>query len=83
MPVRFYLEAGLLEDAIWRESPPRFAMPSLLLATRHLRDVLQSKGYGLCYHEFNGGHEDLSWRGTFADGLMALAGNGCNSQMTH
>ncbi|HEY0322166.1 MAG TPA: alpha/beta hydrolase-fold protein [Pyrinomonadaceae bacterium] len=77
LPLRFYLEAGLLEDVIYRESPPRYAVPSLLLATRHLRDVLQAKGYAVCYREYNGAHETLSWRGTFGDGLTALLGKGC------
>lgn len=75
LPVRFYLEAGLLEDAVWRVvSPPHFAYPSLLVANRHLRDVLKAKGNDVVYHEFNGAHESLSWQVTFPDGLMALAG---------
>lgn len=82
MPINFYLEVGLMEDVIWREWPPRFGYPSLLLATRHFRDVLQAKGYNLCYNEYNGAHEDLSWRGTFADALMLLAENGCAAEST-
>jgi enterochelin esterase family protein len=74
--LRVYLEAGLLEDLEWQGKLARFAHPSLILATRHLRDVLQAKGYRVFYHEFNGGHETLSWRGTLADGLVALIGKG-------
>ena len=77
LPLRFYLEAGLLEDVVYRETPPRYAVPSLLVATRHLRDVLQAKGYAVCHHEYNGAHETLSWRGTFGDGLISLLGKGC------
>lgn len=61
LPVRFYLEAGLLEG-------------SLLAANRHLRDVLQAKSYEVQYREFYGGHDYFNWRGTFADGLLALLG---------
>jgi enterochelin esterase family protein len=39
-----------------------------------MRDVLEAKGYSVVYSEFAGGHEFLSWRGSVADGLMALAG---------
>jgi len=41
---------------------------------RHMRDVLQAKGYSVHYREFNGGHEYLNWRGTLADALLALVG---------
>ncbi|HXU31455.1 MAG TPA: enterochelin esterase [Thermoanaerobaculia bacterium] len=68
LPLRFYLEAGLMED---RQRP---GSPSLLTANRHLRDVLEAKGYALDYHEFNGGHSILNWRGSIAEGLAALFG---------
>jgi enterochelin esterase family protein len=63
--VRFYLEIGRFEDG-------GFASP--LAATRRFRDVLKSKGYSVHYSEYNGGHDYVSWRGSFADGLMALVG---------
>ncbi len=72
--LRVYLEAGLLEDLHYQVELPRFAYPSLILATRHLRDVLQAKGYSTFYNEYNGPHETLNWRGTLADGLLALLG---------
>jgi enterochelin esterase family protein len=65
LPLRFYLEAGLQED---RPRPEG----SLLASNRHLRDVLQAKGYAVEYREFNGGHSILNWRGSLADGLVAL-----------
>jgi enterochelin esterase-like enzyme len=68
LPLRFYLEAGLMEDR------PRAESPSLLASNRHLRTVLQAKGYAVEYHEFNGGHSTLNWRGSLADGLLALFG---------
>ena len=64
LPIRFYLEAGLFEN----ECPE-----TLLTQNRRLRDVLEAKGYSVIYSEFAGGHEFLSWRGSVADGLMALA----------
>ncbi len=78
--LRVYLEAGLLEDLQWQGQPPRFAYPSLILATRHLRDVLQAKGYTVFYNEYNGAHEGLSWRGSLGDALIALIGS---STTTH
>lgn len=68
LPLRFYLEAGKMED---RQRP---GSPSLLTANRHLRDVLEAKGYAVDYKEFNGGHSILNWRGSVADGLQALFG---------
>jgi enterochelin esterase-like enzyme len=66
-PVRFYLEAGLMENN------PREGV-SLLAANRHLRTVLQARGTAVEYREFNGGHSILNWRGSFADGVLALFG---------
>jgi enterochelin esterase family protein len=59
--VRFYLEAGLRE--------------TLLVDNRHFRDVLTAKGYQIvAYSEYNGGHDYACWRGSLADGLIALLG---------
>ena len=67
LPIKFYLEAGLFEN----DCPD-----TLLAQNRRLRDVLEAKGYPVVYSEFAGGHEFLSWRGSVADGLIALAGRG-------
>jgi len=64
LPIRFYLEAGLFEN----DCPE-----ALLTQNRRMRDVLEAKGYSVVYSEFAGGHEYLSWRGSVADGLIALA----------
>jgi enterochelin esterase family protein len=69
LPVRFYLDAGTFElDKSGKGG-------DILEATRHLRDVLSAKGYEVHYQQFVGGHTDLSWRGTLADGLIALLGH--------
>ncbi|MBP2401368.1 enterochelin esterase family protein [Streptomyces syringium] len=57
--VRFRLEVGLQE---WM----------LLPQNRHLRDVLQARGYEVSYEEFNGGHDYACWRGGLAAGLAGL-----------
>ena len=69
LPVKFYLEAGTFEMDQASEGG------DILESTRHLRDVLVAKGYSVQYQQFVGGHDGLSWRGTFADGLMSLLGS--------
>lgn len=69
LPVRFYLDVGLME-----RGPTPDNGPDMVTVNRHMRDVLQAKGYELHYAEFNGGHEYLNWRGTLSDGLIYLVG---------
>ncbi|HEX7737471.1 MAG TPA: alpha/beta hydrolase-fold protein [Ktedonobacteraceae bacterium] len=66
-PVRFHLDAGLLET-----HPTRGGGPSLLISNRHLRQLLQAKNYRVHYEEFSGGHDYICWQETFIDGLLAL-----------
>jgi enterochelin esterase family protein len=66
LPVRFFLEAGTFEV------DKQGTGGDILEATRTLRDVLLAKGYEVHFQQFVSGHDDLSWRGTFADGLIAL-----------
>jgi enterochelin esterase-like enzyme len=47
---------------------------SILEPSRHMRDVLLAKRYEVHYQENVGGHDYLSWRGSLADGLLALMG---------
>jgi enterochelin esterase family protein len=47
---------------------------AILEPSRHMRDVLLAKGYEVHYQQFNSGHDYLNWRGTLADGLIALVG---------
>lgn len=67
LPLRFYLDVGLREVA----AHPDY-MPTQVVVNRHMRDVLQAKGYPVHYAEFMGGHDYICWRGTLADGLLAL-----------
>ena len=65
LPLEFYMDVGRYETTL----------PfSHLLETRRFRDVLEAKGYRVTYAEFVGGHNEVCWRGTFADGIMALTG---------
>ncbi|MFI5449994.1 MAG: enterochelin esterase [Candidatus Bathyarchaeia archaeon] len=63
LPLRFYIDVGLLERSIGVDQ---------VTANRHMRDVLQAKGYDLQYVEFAGGHDYICWRGTLPDGLTYL-----------
>ena len=81
LPLRFSLEAGLLEGTWWWRSlvpmpanGPPLVDPTTLAANINLRDTLQSKGYAVHYTEFNGNHGMLNWRGTLASHLIALVG---------
>lgn len=63
LPLRFYVEVGKFESG------------ALQVATnRHLRDILRLKGYPVVYSEYYGGHDYLCWRGSLAEGLIALIG---------
>lgn len=64
LPLHFSLEVGLLEHT--RDA-------DMLLCNRHMRDVLEAKGYGVTYREYMGRHHYICWRGSLADGLVALA----------
>ena len=59
--IRIYLEAGIFENTYH---------PSVLMANRHLRDVLLAKGYRIQYEEFAGHHSPVNLRGSLATALM-------------
>ena len=73
LALKFYLEAGILEV---NSLVALGDGPNLIVANRHMRNVLQAKGYDVHYAEFAGGHDYLCWRGTLANGLLALIGQG-------
>jgi len=68
LPIKFYMDAGSFEVDTSGSGG------AILEPSRHMRDVLLAKGYEVHYEEFIGGHDYLSWRGTLADGLIALVG---------
>ena len=59
--IRFYLEAGVFENT---------DHPSVLMANRHLRDVLLAKGYKINHEEFAGHHSAVNLRGSLATALI-------------
>ncbi len=69
LPLRFYMDAGSFEVDMSGGGG------AILEPSRHMRDVLLAKGYEVHYQENVGGHDYLSWRGSLADGLIALVGN--------
>jgi enterochelin esterase family protein len=66
--IEFYLQAGVLETDVLGSGG------FILEPTRQLRDVLRAKGYTVHYDQFIGGHDPIDWRGSLADGLLALLG---------
>ncbi|OYP34243.1 hypothetical protein CGZ80_15635 [Rhodopirellula sp. MGV] len=64
--VNFYLEAGSFED---------HGDTSIFKSTRHLRDVLQAKGFQVQHREYASGHGYYYWRYNFPNGVIALLGD--------
>ncbi len=60
LPLRFYLQVGRFEG--------------LSFENRHLRDILEAKGYQVTFAEYSGNHDYLSWRNSLGEGLIALIG---------
>jgi enterochelin esterase-like enzyme len=66
LPLGFYVEVGIFEGG---------PVYNLLRENRHLRDVLEARGYSVAYREFAGGHDYFAWRSSLGDGLIALLGS--------
>ena len=60
LPLRFYLQVGRFEG--------------LSESNRHLRDILEAKGYQVTFAEYSGNHDYLSWRDSLGEGLIVLFG---------
>ena len=72
LPLKFYIDAGSFEF------DSNGTGGGILETSRDMRNVLLAKGYEVHYQQFVGGHDYLSWRGTFADGLIDLIGTTSN-----
>jgi len=48
----------------------------MLHASRHVRDVLQAKGYPVTLRETSGGHDPYNWEASLPEALEALLGSG-------
>lgn len=63
LPLRFYIEVGLMES-----------YPMQIESNRRMRDSLIAKGYPIRYFEYDGGHSFLNWSVGMVNGLQFLAG---------
>ena len=61
LPVRFYVEVGLMESDSMEVGP-----------NRRMRDALSAKGELVGYSEYDGGHSFLNWSGGMVNGLEYL-----------
>jgi enterochelin esterase-like enzyme len=61
LPLRFYLEVGLMES-----------YSGQIEANRRMRDALIAKSYMTGYSEYDGGHSFLNWSGGVVHGLEYL-----------
>jgi enterochelin esterase family protein len=68
--VRFYLTVGRLERGRAFDA----GLVTMIGASRHVRDVLQAKGYDVTLVETNGAHDPYNWEATLPDALVALLG---------
>ncbi len=60
LPIRFFLSVGRLEDA------------SVVDSNRHLRDVLDAKGYAATFRPVTANQHATSWQDALGRGLMVL-----------
>ena len=72
LPIRWYLESGLYEGLLKDELAEEDVDPRILIANRHLRTILQMRGYRVHYSEFAGAHDFGYWRWTFPIALKTL-----------
>jgi enterochelin esterase-like enzyme len=68
VPVDFHLDVGVLEVGRKGQAPP-----TILAANRHLRAVLEAKGYSVDYVEFGGGHDYVCWQEALPEALVTLS----------
>lgn len=68
-PVRWFLSYGLLERGVQGAG-------GIVDNNRHLRNVLQAKGYPVTTHEYGGGHDYYVWGDEILLGLQTLLETG-------
>jgi enterochelin esterase-like enzyme len=68
VPVRFYMTIGLLE----RGRLFYVDLVSMIHSNRHVRDVLQARGYTFFYHEVAASHDPFNWEATLPQALITL-----------
>ncbi|WP_346911629.1 enterochelin esterase domain-containing protein [uncultured Roseibium sp.] len=66
-PVRFFLATGLFERG-------QDGSPDILATNRHLRTVMEARGYDVTFREYAASHDYIYWQGALSDGLLALFG---------
>jgi enterochelin esterase family protein len=71
-PIRFWMDVGVVE----RVHLPHAGGVDQLTANRHMRTVLQAKGYDVTYYEAPGAHDFATWRLTAPTGLRTLLSTG-------
>jgi enterochelin esterase family protein len=64
---RLFLDAGTEEG-------------DLLNNARAFHDTLVQTGHDVTYREFRGGHDHACWRGSLADGIVAVLGQGADGE---
>jgi enterochelin esterase family protein len=74
-PLRFWMDVGVLE----RGQLPYAPGVDQVSVNRHMRTVLQAKGYDVTYYEAPGGHDFATWRLTAPAGLQTLLSKSCMS----
>ncbi|KYF58027.1 hypothetical protein BE08_43845 [Sorangium cellulosum] len=67
--IRFWIDVGQLETGTFIDWMPGVDQRA---ANRHLRTVLQARGYQVTYHESPGGHEFVTFRHSVLRGLRAM-----------
>ncbi len=61
LPLRFWLEIGLLEHPLLMLEP-----------NRRMKALLEARGYDVTYREFCGGHQAAIWRGSLIQALTTM-----------
>lgn len=72
LPIRWYVEVGRYECPLEGDPTEADGGPGMLVSNRHLRTILQTRGYRVDYTEFSGAHDFGYSRWTFPIALRTL-----------